>query len=54
MTSLAIKEDQEVVANPEMDMKKSGAMSLFYIDKVLLCKLHNKLMYSEDTQTDCG
>ena len=31
MTLLAIKEDQEIVANPPMDVKISAAMSLFYI-----------------------
>ena len=31
MTILAIKEDQEIVANPAMDMKISAGMSLFYI-----------------------
>ncbi len=31
MTVLAIKEDQEIVANPPMDVKISAAMSLFYI-----------------------
>ena len=31
MTILAIKEDQEIVANPAMDMRISAGMSLFYI-----------------------
>lgn len=31
MTILAIKEDQEIVSNPAMDIKISGGMSLFYI-----------------------